>query len=556
MIQKKTRFLWLFVVILFMVAALSYPAYQQIRAWRASAMAMEAEEMLNSPETISRAWELAHAAKALNPEDLVIARILARVYSEVDPQSAHPLWQKVVELSGGAPEDRLELARSYLQASLWQEFASEIDAQREIGLHPQQLDYLEVLAASRRGNYEQALQMAAALVAKDNAPHEADGLYFQLTRIFQEPEVRRAGIDHMWSIAKRGGPRQEEALKTLAQLPDLEVSDIKLLITTIDQLDDDSRERLLLAEELRLRLPDAAQSSIYNRVRTLFDLDDPSEIAALGRWLNSHGLHYYTRRAIPTETAMTRQDLFLIHADALALSGEWDAIFALLDQPRTPIEDYLRESFRMRTLVETGDLRRARLAWDRALLAAARESPKLYYLARQAQKLELHEFEIAALRRVAESPTMRKAALSDLIAVLQRQGKTGELHQALLDYRRYFPDDTDARNDARYVSFLLGETTAEGLAEAQDLLEAQPNFLAYRMTVVLGLLTEDRSAEALDLLIELPVDWFEVRDRWRLLAATALHREGFQADAQKLAAQIDPSNLLPEERQFLEAIRG
>lgn len=555
MTLKKT-IIWLLLAALSLVAVLSYPAYRQIRAWRAGTMAEEAEALLAAPETISRAWELAHAANAIRPEDPEIARTLARIYSVSDPSSAHAFWQKVVELSGGAPEDRLELAEAYLKAGMWQEFASEVEAQRQAGLHERQLDYLEVLAAARRGQYERAMQLATALVAQKAAPHEADKLFFQLTRLSQDPEVRRAGIDHLWLRAEEEeGPRQEEALRTLAGLPDLELRDIRRLIDIIGAQGQDKREMRLLREELRLRLPDAEPRAIYERTSELFEDDDPEELAAFGRWLNRHGLHDYTPLAIPAETARSRQDLFLIHADGLALSGEWDAIHRLLDQPRPPIEDYLRASFKMRAFVETGDLRRASLAWDRALLAAARDSPKLYYLAKQARQLQLPEFERAALERVVESPAMRRAAFKDLIALLQRQGKTSALQQTLLDYRDYFPDDTDAGNDARYLSFLLEQTSAQRLAEAKDLLADQPNVLSYRMTVVLGLLARERSAEALGLLNELPVNWFEVRDRWRTLTAYALHRQGFQDDARRLADSVDPSALLPEERQFLEAIR-
>ncbi len=553
MVSKKLT-IWTLAAVILMLAALSYPAYRQIRMWRANNMAMEAEQMLATPETRVRAWELAHAASSLRPNDLPIARTLARVYSAGDPASAYPFWQRVVELSSGAPEDRLELARAYLHASLWQEFEMELATQRKDGLNLRQLDYLQVLAATRRENYEQALQMAAALVAEEDAPHEADDLYFQLTRIFPDPAVRRAGIDHLWTIAENDGRRQGEALKTLARLPELTVPDINRLIGKISNLDNNSRDTQLLAEELRLKLPDTTRSSVYNSASTLFKLNDAAEMAVFGRWLNRNGLHHYTRLAIPAETAMRRQDLFLILADAMALNGEWEAIRTLLDQPRVPLEDYLREFFRMRTFVETGDMRRARLAWNRALLEAARESPKLYYLANKARQLELPDFEIAALQRVIESPDMRANAFSDLIAVLQQQGQTLALHAALLQYCSYFPRDTDASNDALYLSFLIGTPPLQGLDKAQTLLEAQPNVLAYRMTVVLGLLTEERSTEALNLLMELPVNWFEVRDRWRLLAALALHREGFHADAQALAARTNPANLLPEERQLLEEI--
>lgn len=551
----KKQIIGLFLAVLVLLAGLSYPAYRQIRIWRANTMATQAEAFLAAPETISRAWELAHAANALEPEDPEIARTLARVYAASDPASAYKFWQKVVHLSGGAADDRLELAKAYLQAGMWEEFEAEIAAQREAHLHIRQLDYLQALAATRRSEFEKALQLAAALVKHKDAPHEADALFFQLTRLFQEPEIRQAGIDHLQQIARQKGPRQEEALRALAQLPDLQAQDIRKLIETIDSLAEIKRETRLLAQGLKLRLPNADSHKIYQDARALFDEKEPEKIAILGRWLNRHGLHQYTDSAIPLELARTRQDLFLIYADGLALSHDWDAILSLLDQPRLPVEDYLREAFRMRAFVEKGDMRRARLAWDRALLASSRESSKLYYLAKNAAQLLLPEFEIAALERVIESPPLRKAALSDLIEVHERLGRTEALLKALLDYRRFFPEDTDAANDTRYIKFLLGETNSESLAEAKALLETQTHMLAYRMTLVLGLLREERSAEALGLLDQLPVNWFNVRDRWRLLAAYALHRQGFQNDADKLAEAVDSAKLLPEEKLLLEAIQ-
>jgi uncharacterized membrane protein len=546
--------IWTLTAVVFIVGVLSYPAYRQIRMWRASAMATEAESMLATPETMSRAWELAHAASSLSPNDPAIARTLARLYSAGDPASAYSFWERVVELSTGAPDDRLELARAYLHASRWQAFDAAIAAQREDALHPRQLDYLQALAATLQGDYEQALSMATALVAQGGAPPEADALFFQLARLSAEPTVRRTGIDHLWTIAVAAGLRQEEAIKTLARLPDLEVADIERLIDTVAHRKGNSRDMRLLAEELRFRLPEPDRKAIYDRSSTFFELGEPAELAIFGRWLNRHGLHQYTRRAMPLETATKRQDLFLIHLDAMALDQEWEAIRTLLDRSRVPLEDYLREFFRMRTFFEMEDMRRARLAWDRALVAAARESPKLYYLANKARQLDLPEFEIAALQRVIESPAMRLKAMKDLIAVHQQQGNTNVLLATLIQYNQYFPGEREAQNDALYLSFLIGQAAPDGLAQAKELLEAQPNVLAYRMTLVLGLLRKDRSAEALDLLLELPVNWFEVRDRWRLLAALALHREGFQADAQTLAADTDPSNLLPEELRFIEEI--
>lgn len=552
---KKSVF-WILAAGIIIAASLSYPAYREIRIWRASEMAKEAEEMLTSPETMNRAWELAHAAKALNPESPSIARSLARVYSASNPNAAYQFWQSVVELSKGASADRLELAKAYLNAKKWQDFEAEVSKQRKDNLHPQQLNYLETLAAMLQGKYDDALKMATALVGQGNAPEEADTLFFQLTLASPDPLIRRAGIDHLWKIASEEGPRKQEAIHTLARLSEFEASDIQRLINTISQRQDNSREMRLLIEELRLRSEDANHLSTYNRARKLFKLNEPSEMAIFGRWLNRHGLHHYTPSAIPLDTAISRQDLFLIYIDALALDNEWKKIQPLLNRSRVPLEDYLTAFFKARTLIEIGDERRARLAWDQALIAAARDNAKLYYLALKARQLNLHDFEISALQRVIESSEMRERAIKELIAVQQRQGRTADLHATMRQYIKYFPGEKSSENDTLYLSFLTEKASPNSLSQAQKLLESEPNILAYRMTLVLGLLRQNRPEDAIKLLDGLPVNWFEVRDRWRLLAAISLYRTGFEKDAQKLSAQMNPSNLLPEEQVFLREINS
>ncbi len=552
-LQKTT--IWTLITLVSLIAVLSYPAYRQIRFWRAGAMATEAEALLTltTPEAVSRAWELARAASSLSPDDPDIARIVARIYTTVDPASAYPFWERVVELSAVVSEDRLELARAYLHANRWQDFDQEIATQRKAGLHPMQIDYLQAFAAMLQGDFEQALSVATTLVAKRGAPHEADVLFFQLSQISPDSAVRQAGVDHLRTIALSKGLRQEEALKTLASLP-LEAADVEQLIDVIVNREDNSRDLLLLAEKLRLRLPEADPKVIYQRASALFALDEPTERVIFGRWLNSQGLQHYTRLAVSVELAMQRQDLFLILLDAMALNEEWEAIRSLLDGLRVPLEDYVREFFRMRTFIEMSDERRARLAWERALVSAGKESSKLYYLAKKANQLNLPEFEIVALQRLVESPEMRQRAMRDLLAVLQKEGRTEALHASFIKFNEYFPEHLESKSDALYLSFLMRKEAPDALAQAQALHQSQPNMLAYRMTLALGLICNDRSSDALSLLVELPVNWFEVRDRWRLITALILYKEGLNADAKTLVAGINRANLLPEEEQLLEEI--
>lgn len=551
-IKKST--VWLLIGGFILSAALSYPAYRQIRSWRATKMSQQAETLLATQETANRAWELAHAAAALSPDDISIARTLAKVYSTADPASAHAYWQKVVALPGHTDEDRLKLAKAFLQAKMWDAFEDALSAQRAENLHPLKLDYLEAQSTVLRGEIDKGLNLVYSLVQEDNAPTEADTLFFQLTRLYSDPEVRRAGIEHLWKIVSENGPRAEEALETLSQLPDLQEKDIYRIINAIEARENSSRELLLLILELRLRLEDPDHAAIYNEALKLYDQSAPKELAALGRWLNTNRLQTYTKQAVPLEVAKKRQDLFLIYLDAMALDGEWDEIYSLLNVPRIPLENYINSYFKARALLETKKNKLAELEWARALASAGRSSMKLYYLAQKAQQLDLAEFEISALKKLIELPDMRKRAITELIAILQKQGKTFELYTNLRKYTDLFPSDKSALNDALYIGFLLNNTRGNELEKAKALFKSDPTILASRMTLVLGLLRNQQPDDAIKLLDGIPVNWFEVRDRWKLIAGVALNRTGFQADAKKLEAAISPSNLLPEEQILLDEI--
>lgn len=550
----KKSIVWILLGSVFLSAILSYPAYRYLRSWRAATMARQAETLLDTQETASRAWELAHAAASLKPDDISIARTLATVYSVTAPASAYAYWQKVVALPEHTDEDRLKLAKAFLQAKMWSEFEEELSAQRAEDLHPLSLSYLEAQAAVLRGEIDKGLNMVYSLVQEDDAPTEADTLFFQLTRLYSDPEVRRAGIEHLWNIVAENGPRAEESLETLAQLPDLKEVDIERIIHAIDARENSSRTLHLLALKLRLKFPNTDHTSVYNEAKELFDLSAPKDLATFGRWLNTNRLQGYTKQAVPLDVAKKRQDLFLIHLDAMALDGEWDEIYTLLKEPRLPLEAYLSSFFKARALLETQNIKLAQLEWARAVASAGRSSMKLYYLAQKARQLNLKEFEISTLKKLIELPDIRKRAISELIAALQTQGKTFEMYTNLKKYTELFPSDESALNDRLYIGFLLNSSSGDALDSAKELFQSDPTILATRITLVLGHLRNQQPDEAVKLLDRIPVNWFEVRDRWKLIAGLALHRTGFQADAKKLGASITPTNLLPEERILLDEI--
>ncbi len=532
----------------------AYPAYQAAKVWRAESLAAQAEALLEDPDRLVDAWEKARAAHALAPGRIEIARVVARLYDVADPAAAPGYWRAVVEASAGESADRLALAEALLRTDDLGELAEQLAVLKEQSYRPGEVMHLRARAALQQGDLNTALEVVRELIDRPDAPEGTPLFYVQLQLLSPQPDVRAAGMRYLMDLLEGDGSLALSAARNLARAPGLDPERTRRVADRIAGLDPPDREDRLLRYELLARLPEVDRQTIAREAAREFNLDDRSELAAFGRWLNRHGFTAQTVSVISEADALSRQDLFLVRADAMALLGEWEAIGALLNQRRVPLEDYLRAFFRMRVHLERGEARRASIEWDRALLAAGPHPERLAYLADKARVLGLSGYYQSALERMTELPLVRRGGYERLIAHLQSEGRSRELLGA---YRRMaddYPRDDSVQNDLRYLRFLLQDVNEAELQAARRLVESNPALLAYRMTLALGLVRSDRSAEALQALDGLAVNWFEVRDRWRVILATALHAEGYRGDARHLAESVDARALLPEEREIWLAV--
>ena len=553
--STRRRLLVIGIILLFCLAlALVKPAYQQIKIWRAEQFAAEALALIEEPDTALRAWELARAGYALHPEGVSVARALAKVYDAGDPPSAPPFWEQVVTLSKGSPEDRLSLANAYLVVGQWDSFEAVADSLESEGHYPKDIAYKRALMLARRGQFDEALAKVTTLIDNESPPERADYLFVQLTQFSDDPVVRQRGLDHLWQLAQEGGVRGLGALRNLARAPRLDRQETARLADALDEARPVERSDRLLALEVRLRLPDSDRTSLVAQAYEVFNRDQADELAALGRWLNRQRLFQETLNAISVEQAMNRQDLFLVRADAMAMLKEWQSLGLLLDQPRVPLEDYIKSFFRMRVYLEQDDPRRARLAWDRALLSAGMDSVKLNFLAEKAGLLGLKDYQLAALRRMTETALMRRKAFETMITLYQAQGDARATWHTLGQMKAFFPSDPEINNDLIYLGLLLGINEESPVAQAGLLHESDPTMLSYRITLAYALYKEGRNDEALDLIYNLPVNWLAVPERWRVVAGVVLKANSKDKEAITLAATINGDKLFPEEKALLMTI--
>jgi hypothetical protein len=108
------------------------------------------------------------------------------------------------------------------------------------------------------------------------------------------------------------------------------------------------------------------------------------------------------------------------------------------------------------------------------------------------------------------------------------------------------PQDPSARLSAAFFSLLAGQNIEASAATAEEFLAADPELVDIRRVAALARLRAGKPAQGLSIL---PDDNGE--PRWQTLRVALLRAAGRKSEAEQLAAQIDPSTLMPEEKAML-----
>jgi len=201
------------VVLLGLLAA---PLYRQVKVWRAQRLAETALELLADKETIMEAWEKAQAAYNLAPADYDAVYALARVLTKGDPSQSLPFWEEVLKLSHGAAEDRLELVEAALSIKRFPLAEEHLDVlKKEVPMHPEYL-YLRSRFHLGQNQLDEAIELASLLLEQEEVPDKAHLYFVQLSQLSPLPQIRQAGIDLLWNLARRTDGLGLSAIKNLA----------------------------------------------------------------------------------------------------------------------------------------------------------------------------------------------------------------------------------------------------------------------------------------------------------------------------------------------------
>lgn len=544
------RWMWIAVGVVVLLGILAVPGYEVFKTWRATSLAREALALAEEPEGLVRAWKKASSAYYLASDNLRVVRALAEVYEKADPAQALEHWERAVELSEGAVEDRIALARVSLALGDLERVDEQLEALRGSGAGGAEVAKLEARAALQGLQFGKALDaLEPFLEGSDEAVH---ALYLQASLASEDPLVRERGLDHVVALAGREDDLGLDALRLLLGLREKSPGLVAFLEERVADHPGITREDRLSWLGWKLRSGRMDPEAVAGAARGEFDLEVEEERIALAKWLNQNGFAAEVTRLVSVATARERQDLFLVLMDAMAVQGQWEEIRRILESEGVPLENYLKQVFLARAYYETGMERRAQLGWKRVHLEIANDPEKLSFFAEYARRLHLYDEARIAYERLQEIPVSRREGYLAQVQMERQLQDTERLHAVLDSMHDIYPEDRAVENDLYYTQLLLGESVEKSLTGARQLVERNPNYLSHKMTLSLGFLLEGRPEEALAVFDSLQIPIEQLSKSYRIILGGVLRANGLDAQADVLFRGVDPRGLLPEEAALFE----
>ncbi len=498
------------------------------------------------------AWVYGQKAYTLNPTSPEPNRVLGRLYAKIDPEQALFYWKKAVSLSQ-SKNDRKVLIELALDSNLFLTAFSELQELEKI--LPLEGDYffLKGRYLHAQSRLDEALESLKEALRQD--PNNISYRLFYAVLNFEasSPEAIRTALDTLFSLAEEEANLQ--AVRLLALRGNLLNNDeLQRLIEAFSKAKTASLEDRFLRLHLQHAYGFLDQKQTLTHAKALVNLKNLDEKLSLLRFLNNQAWYDTSLEIVSLDDSLKSKDLFLIYIDALAGKKAWTELDTIFRSQATflPIENYLRCMFEARIYKEKGNHRRSQLAWDKALVEARGHRAKLWQLAEYALLMQDEEkINLTFTNLLRENPLSFQAYIRWLEWKRQR-GDTASVLKLLQKTQIHFPDNLSIGNDLRYLELLLQQNLVENEAKAQLVLDQYPSIFAYRMTLALAYLQNEKQKQALDLILDLGINWKGVDASYRTLAASILAANDYHSDAERMLEGVALESLLPEERLLLK----
>jgi predicted Zn-dependent protease len=532
---------------------LARPVYRLMERWQAANVLSQAQELARQ-QMFVEAMERLEVALKLNPSSAGALRSLAEIYSHLELPYALPVWRALLTLPAHTEEDvhgYIDLALRLQRFDLAEAELARLLARTNISLRTriQASDFF-----FRQGDYSRALKFAEEIRRSEPANQEHQLRVARALLNLRSPDRQREGLQLLAALDR---PEEKERLTLfhiLAEAPALPRSEASELLQKLRPPQGVSAREYLLWSDARLRVDPEHHALYVAEAVQRYRASAPTEQAELGYWLNRVGAHDAFLAAIETEQAVGFPPLLTQYLEALARTGRWAQLQKVTANP-VPLDAWILAAFRAVAATGLNQETLAHEHWRRAFEHVSGSSGKMRALGDLAFKLGAIEQAIAAFDHLTRDRLSRVTGYRRLAVVYERIGDTARLRTVMREWSAHVPDDPFPENAFCYLSGLMRRDVELASERAGHLLERLPRRVAYRTTLALLELRQDRPQAALQLYRRAPIEAQSLTPQARLIYAAVLNASGEKATARELIENLDPSRFLPEERELLERLR-
>ncbi len=557
--------------------------YRAVKLWRAERLIARFEEASRSGDEAAQTRYLRQAF-ALLPSDPLTWRALAHYHEQRGEGAALAAYEHLLTTGKATTDDATRACRmaalrgdpattrKILESVQNDERVRDLPAARALrarqlafeGSWPSALTLAEQAAGQSPDSGPEKLLLASLLLqSADRAPAEqrlvpAQRAVGLLAELATQPDD--TGVDALTTLMSLA--RQPAAAQLLAG------HSVPTWIEAAERHPKAGARVRILAWNLRLASkavdPDEFFSDFLEKWRNA-DLAQRLEAA---RWLNQNG-----RPGMALELSTPQKDMsedwFFVFLDALAATGQWEAVLEHLSAKSgqaAKMPGALRALFQFRARSELRQPIDAEEIWrDIQIQLQSEPTRNQLYIAQYAEKTGAMKQAATIYRRLLQesstSATFDRALAQDakfacysgLIRSIPATAPATEVLPWMEGITADFPDLEEARNDALYLRLLTSAATNDQMRDTlSDLLGRKPSLLAYRTTAVLYELRRGNAAGAVKLYAGWKIDWTTAADRFKAIKVAALTAAGQKSEAAELLATINRRALRPEEVALLD----
>lgn len=494
------------------------------------------------------------AALSKGQEGTRTLRLLLDLNGRVGNQEALRAWTMLAARTDLAVEDRRELLR---WAVAWGH-AEWADAQwRELAKERPIAPATARVAAGYfqfRGEPKLAVEMAQEAIAANAGDTE--------TRVFLGKVLIKHGNDRDQVIGKRLLMETAErpdafglaVLQHLASSRTLLPYEAQQCLSWLERNAALEKPDVLTAADLRMQITPYRRDAII--AETAKEVASKGgDILGLGRWLAGHGAFHELLAVLPTREGAKSKELALLRLDVLAQTRQWETMEKELEAKELAVPPFESALYRARAATALNRTRVAELQWKQAEELARRDARSLGALARFAAISKEGEIAERAWRSLTEQPAQARGAWEQLLRSAWASGSTEKARTILMEMRVQYPEDLAVQNDLTYLELLIKTNLAEACGRADQLHRSHPERWAFRATLALSRLRQDRPAEAVDLLTTEGLDWEETPPGHRAIYVAALNATGKADKAAQIARSITREDLKPEEFGLIAGLK-